>query len=87
MLRCSGIAVATCCGRVCPLWLKLTIPGRVLATAGPLRQHARPQSLFADVRGVERITLVASDAGDGRDCDHANWGNPLFVSKKAEPKG
>lgn len=52
--------------------------GEVLASSGILRPGDAPRRLVADVGGVRRVVLVAGDAGDGRDCDHANWGNPVF---------
>ncbi len=52
--------------------------GQLLAASGVLRPGDPPHRLRADVRRAKRVTLVASDAGDGRDCDHANWGNPVF---------
>jgi hypothetical protein len=53
--------------------------GRVLASSGILRAGDPPVRLVADLRGVRQVTLTAGDAGDGRDCDHANWGNPIFM--------
>jgi len=31
------------------------------------------------VVGQRHITLITTEAGDGRDCDHANWARPAFV--------
>lgn len=53
--------------------------GRVLASSGVMRPGAPPHQLTADLTGVRRVILVSGDAGDGRDCDHANWGEPVFL--------
>ncbi len=31
-------------------------------------------------KGAKRIRLIATDAGDGSSCDHANWANAGFVT-------
>jgi len=53
--------------------------GRVLASSGTMRAGDRAVVLRAEVRDLPHVVLVAGDAGDGRDCDHANWGNPVFL--------
>lgn len=58
--------------------------GRVLAQTEVIRSGDRPRPLRADVRGAKEISLIAGDAGDGRDCDHANWANPEFVRRPAK---
>ena len=35
----------------------------------------------ADLEGASRITLIATDAGDGNGNDHAIWGSPVLVKK------
>lgn len=57
--------------------------GRVLASTGVIRGSDGQRLLRADVAGVGEIVLIAGDGGDGRDCDHANWGNPLFLRPAA----
>ncbi|MFI5365436.1 MAG: NPCBM/NEW2 domain-containing protein [Candidatus Binatia bacterium] len=37
------------------------------------------RSIQADVRGTQTITLVVTEGGNGRDCDHANWALPAFL--------
>ena len=34
-----------------------------------------------DLKGVNRITLIATDGGDGNGNDHAIWGSPTLVKK------
>jgi len=53
--------------------------GRVLASSDTVRAGDPAAQLRAEVRGLSHVVLVAGDAGDGRDCDHANWGNPVFL--------
>lgn len=59
--------------------------GRVLASTGVMRPGDPPRTLRADLEGISEVVLVAGDAGDGRDCDHANWGNPLFLRTPRRP--
>jgi hypothetical protein len=59
--------------------------GRLLADSGVMRGGDAARSLHADLSGVSEFALVAADAGDGRDCDHANWGEPLIERARAAP--
>jgi hypothetical protein len=35
-----------------------------------------------DLHGATAITLVVTDGGNGRDCDHANWAQPVFLLER-----
>jgi alpha-glucosidase len=48
--------------------------GRRLATSGVVRGGAPAVDLTADVTGVHTLTLAVGDGGDGRNFDHADWG-------------
>ncbi|MCG3191141.1 MAG: hypothetical protein DIJKHBIC_00366 [Thermoanaerobaculia bacterium] len=53
--------------------------GRLLAAAGP-HDPANPMGrISAPLAGVHRLTLVTTDGGDGPDCDHAAWAEPVFL--------
>lgn len=39
-----------------------------------------------DVSGVRNLTLLATDAGDGKDFDHANWADARFEVTGAKPR-
>ncbi|MDP9794893.1 hypothetical protein J2S43_003405 [Catenuloplanes nepalensis] len=47
--------------------------GRPLAATGVLRSTDPAHPLTADVTGVRRLTLRVTDAGDGKNFDHADW--------------
>ena len=51
--------------------------GVVLAQTDVLRADDAPVDLDVDVTGVNRLTLVATDGGDGKNNDHANWASAL----------
>jgi hypothetical protein len=57
--------------------------GRLLYRSRTIRSGEGPESVFADLRGVDRLTLVVTDAGDGVDCDHGSWGLPAFLIEPA----
>ncbi|MFI5936592.1 glycoside hydrolase family 97 catalytic domain-containing protein [Actinoplanes sp. NPDC051494] len=47
--------------------------GAPLAASGVRRSADPPYALTADVTGVEILTLRATDGGDGKNFDHADW--------------
>lgn len=42
-----------------------------------------PQPMEILIAGHSQVTLITGEAGDGRDCDHANWGRAAFVLRDA----
>lgn len=40
-----------------------------------------PLVVTVPVAGRRRLTLEASEGGNGRDCDHVSWGDPVFILK------
>lgn len=57
---------------------------RVLYRSGTIRTGSDPEQIRVSLRGVERLTLVVDDAGDGTDCDDAAWGMPSFILGAAD---
>ncbi|PWB69554.1 MAG: hypothetical protein C3F15_14860 [Holophagae bacterium] len=53
--------------------------GRALASTGVVRSGDPAVPLEVDVRGAREISLVVRDGGDGIDCDHGTWGDPVFL--------
>jgi hypothetical protein len=53
--------------------------GNRLYDSGLVDVSAPPIPIRVDLRGATTITLVVSDAGNGIDCDHANWALPGFL--------
>lgn len=55
--------------------------GRLLATSGVLRRTKKVHHFDVDLAGVQVVVLEVSDAGDGNDSDHADWGDAVFTFK------
>jgi len=41
-----------------------------------------PRAMQIPVGNQTELTLVTTEASDGRDCDHANWGSAAFVMRR-----
>lgn len=52
---------------------------RLLARTGVIRAGDPPEKVDLVLHGAKVITLVVTDAGDGIDCDHGTWGDPVFL--------
>ena len=52
---------------------------RLLYRSRTIRSGEKPESVFADLHRVDRLTLVVTDAGDSNNCDHGSWGLPVFL--------
>lgn len=53
--------------------------GKTLFESGILKGGDEPVSVDVPLQGVRRLELEVDDGGDGRDFDHANWGNARIV--------
>jgi hypothetical protein len=53
--------------------------GAVLFSSGLVDGSTPPTPIHVDVRGKTAVTLSVGDAGNGIDCDHANWAVASFV--------
>jgi hypothetical protein len=53
--------------------------GRVLYDSGAVSPGTPPQHVHVDLAGVSRLTLSVGEGKNGRDCDHAIWGDPVFI--------
>ncbi len=51
----------------------------LLAATGVIRTGDAAVPLRVNLRGVREVTLVVLDGGDGIDCDHGTWGDPVFL--------
>jgi alpha-galactosidase len=49
--------------------------GKKVASTGTLTNADAAEQLSADVGGAQAVRLVVTDAGDGVDSDHADWGD------------
>jgi len=55
---------------------------RVLFESAPVGQETPPMTIQIPVAGERKITLILTDGGNGRDCDHGNWAAPAFLLTK-----
>ena len=53
--------------------------GRLLFSSGRLVPSDGPRRIRVPVRGARELTLSVSEARNGKDEDHVNWGAPVFV--------
>jgi len=60
---------------------RVMVDGRLLAESPVLRQNDHWCFDVAIPPGSRRISLIAWDAGDGINCDHADWAAAGFVSE------
>jgi 4-amino-4-deoxy-L-arabinose transferase-like glycosyltransferase len=51
----------------------------LLYDSGLVDPTTPPRSIRVDLHGAKQITLVVTDAGDGIECDHADWALPAFL--------
>jgi hypothetical protein len=51
--------------------------GRALASSGVVRSADPARPVTADVSGVRILTLRATDGGDGKNFDHADWADAV----------
>ncbi len=51
----------------------------LLYDSGIIDVFTPPKLAAAQLTGVKQVTLAITDAGDGIDCDHANWAEPIFL--------
>ncbi len=52
---------------------------KLLYDSGQVDTTAPPQAVYVKVRDTRTITLVTTEGGNGRDCDHALWALPAFL--------
>ncbi len=60
--------------------------GRELWRSGVCKWRDAPRKCRVDLNGVKILELVATDAGDGVNFDHANWADAMFEFDGAAPK-
>jgi NPCBM/NEW2 domain len=61
------------------------IDGTERFNSGVMKRGMGAQNLKIDLRGAERLQLVATDAGDGVAFDHANWANAQIMCTESKP--
>ena len=59
--------------------------GRVVWESGVMRHGDAAKAVDLDVTGVQQLLLIAGDAGDGIDFDHADWAEAVVAMKEGAP--
>jgi hypothetical protein len=57
--------------------------GRVLYDSGVMRMGDAVKRVDVPLSGVQELQLLVTDAGDGKDCDHANWADATLVRSES----
>jgi hypothetical protein len=55
--------------------------GRELFQSGVMRAETPAARVSVPLAGVRQLKLVVTDAGDGRNCDHADWAEAVLLAK------
>ncbi len=53
--------------------------GRTLFDTGLIGPATPPKVIYVPLAGQRSVTLVVTEGGNGRDCDHADWVEPAFL--------
>ena len=59
--------------------------GRNLFDSGVMRLETPARRVSVDLRGMNELALVVTDAGDGISCDHADWADATLFSDAPLP--
>jgi alpha-galactosidase len=59
--------------------------GKTRWQSQPMKAGQPPVEIDMSLKGARQLLLIASDAGDGRDHDHANWGDARITHDGAAP--
>jgi hypothetical protein len=54
--------------------------GKKLFDSGVMRVATPAKQVSVDVRGVKELALIVTDAGDGINCDHADWADATLFA-------
>ena len=58
------------------------VDGRLAFKSTVLRAGDRPDPINISVEGAQQLRLVVTDAGNGIQCDHADWANAMLYKQK-----
>jgi hypothetical protein len=64
---------------------QVLIDGAERFNSGLMKRGMGAQNIKLDLRGAERLQLIATDAGDGIAFDHADWANPEITCGQNNP--
>ncbi len=61
--------------------------GKVVFDSDVMRKGDAPKAVELDLAGVKKVVLKVTDAGDGKNFDHANWAEAGFSVEGEAPTG
>ncbi len=64
---------------------KILGDGKTLWQSGVMKPGQPAKAVDVDVKGIQKLILMAGDAGDGVTYDHADWADARFVVTGASP--
>ncbi len=56
--------------------------GSRIFDSGPVRGGTPPRRIRVPLRDTRTVDLVLTEGGNGRDCDHGNWAEPVFIFER-----
>lgn len=65
---------------------KVEADGKEIWNSGVMRPRDTAKTFSLDVRGVKSLDLLATDAGDGSDYDHADWCDLKITMLRGAPR-
>jgi cyclophilin family peptidyl-prolyl cis-trans isomerase len=66
---------------------EIHVDGDLLFRSDTMRGGKPAESVEVPVAGRSMLTLAVTDAGDGEENDHADWGNAFLQASRAAPPG
>ena len=64
---------------------KIVGDGKTLWQSGVMKPGQPAKAVDVDIKGIQKLILMAGDAGDGINYDHADWADARFVVTGASP--
>lgn len=64
---------------------KISLDGKEIFTSNIKKFGTPPETVMVSVNGGKKMKLIVNDAGDGADCDHADWAMAELVPSSTPP--
>jgi hypothetical protein len=81
----ASLGVDAAAGSAGSVEFKVVGDGVTLWQSGKMTGRSPLKSIDVELTGVKRLDLIVTDAGDGRDSDHANWIDPTIEYAGSAP--
>ncbi len=82
----AKVGVDDAAGAKASLRFRVIGDGKKLFDSGVMKHRNQPQEVDVDLRGIKHLLLEVTDAGDGRDSDHANWALATILVGDSQPR-